>query len=887
MKTSSLAAHLLAAAVSLVAARPAPAQDLWSAPAPTRGVVIPGGVLAGDVDATAVETNPGQLGLLQMSSTALVASAWPDGTTREGRGGALFYGTPVLSGFTLGAGLQWLHPSLTGPIGADGQPAIPGDYGKLSIAGGLRLGRSLGFGAVWERLLRSRVGGTNSLGLGLSWRPLSRVAVGVVGRDLLRPRTGPNTPRLPRELDSEVAVRPFATPGLEVAGGVRLLEGGDLDDPDGSRLVPHGRLSVGVLRGLSLFAELDAPRARLAVVGNDGVRRPLTEYRGMLGLTASLDRLVVGAAGVSNAHQSGENASPPRGPGASVAIHTFANRKPALVSFPYVAKMRLVGLEGDRSFIETLVALRRLGDDPSVGGLLLQIERLDLGYGRIEELRAVVAEINRRKPVFVWLSTPATGEYYLGSAGTLVAMHPAGDLFLGGLSSTVTFFKNALDQLGVAVELVRIAEYKGAMEPFIYSSQSQPVRDNRNALLDDLFGRLKDGIARGRASKGIDGARIASLFDRGLFSAAEAKDLGLVDELGDERQMEKIVQKRFGRRIAVRDADFGRRETGRWRPKRVAVILVDGAITDGRPAGIPSPIQGAVAWADPILGALAAARGDPSVGAVVLRVNSPGGSAFASDRIAREVARLREARKPVIVSMGDTAASGGYYVAAPGDTIFASPSVVTGSIGIYAFKLDVATLVGKLGINTETITRGGRADLYSMYRPWREDERAAVNARLRTHYDQFLKTVAGGRKQMGIDEKRADDLGRGKVYTGAQARQLGLVDQLGGIDAAIDEAARRGRIPTGSGGLPEMVLLPVAPTDPLETLLALRRLVSVEGEGAEAAPAAAAVTDASAVSTAAAFLARHGRAATRLILPMLLGDPSGIQARMPYDLEIR
>ena len=201
---------------------------------------------------------------------------------------------------------------------------------------------------------------------------------------------------------------------------------------------------------------------------------------------------------------------------------------------------------------------------------------------------------------------------------------------------------------------------------------------------------------------------------------------------------------------------------------------------------------------------------------------------------------------------------------------------MTGSIGIYAFKLDLATLVGKLGITTETTTRGGRADLYSMYRPWREDERAAINARIRNHYDQFLKTVAGGRKQRGIDEKRADDLGRGRVYTGAQAKQLGLVDQLGGIATAIDEAARRGRIPTGPGGLPELVLLPITPTDPLETLLALRRLVQAEDSEPPAAPTA--------LSTAATLLTRHGRATARLSSP-LLADPADIQARMPYDLK--
>jgi protease IV len=903
MNTLARIAVLLAAAAGLVAPRPSRAQDLWSVPSPTRGVLIPGGEMAGDPDATSVELNPGQLGILDQASTALVANAWANGIAREGRGAGLFYATPIslLRGFYLGAGLQWLHPSV---------PGQPSDYGKLSLAGAVRVGRSLGVGLLWERRLGSRYAGLDGLGIGLGWRPLPRLAVGLVGRDLLRPRAEPGAAPLPREVDGEVAVRPFGTGRLEIAGGLRLQEGGDASSPNYTRFSPHGRLSVGLMRGLTLFAELDSPRVRLAVPDPAGTGRPLTAYRGLVGLSANLDRLVVSGAGLAQGQGDSEGAaSPGSGPGASVMVQSFVNRKPPLIASRYVAKVKLGGLESDRSFMEMVVALRRLGDDPTVGALLLEIGGLSLGNGRLEELRQVLEGIGRVKPLFAWLASPSTGEYYLASACHVVAIHPAGDLFLGGLSSTVTFFKNALDQLGVAVELVRIAEYKGAMEPFVFSGQSQPVRDNRNAMLDDLFARIKSGITRARARNGVDQNRIASLFDRGLFSAAEAKDLGLVDELADERQMDKVIQRRLGRRISVRDADYGRRDIGRWRPRRVAVVLIDGAITDGRPQGIPSPIQGAVAWADPILDALSAARSDPSVGAVVLRVNSPGGSAFASDRIAREVARLREARKPVVVSMGDTAASGGYYVAAPGDIIYASPSVVTGSIGIYAFKLDVAALVGKVGITTETTIRGGRADLYSMYRPWRADEREAVNGRIRTHYQQFLKTVAGGRKQQGIDEKRADDLGRGRIYTGAQAKQLGLVDRLGGVAVALEEAARRGRVPLSAGGLPEMVLLPNAAVDPLETLLALRRLVQADGtqpgtdtttvgSGDQTVTASlpAPPTTAADIATAAGvlaapaaatFIARHGRAAARLLLPILLGDPTALQARMPYDLEIR
>ena len=503
-------------------------------------------------------------------------------------------------------------------------------------------------------------------------------------------------------------------------------------------------------------------------------------------------------------------------------------------------------------------------------------------------MRALLVDINKRKPVFAWITNPDTTEYYLASAASRVVVHPAGGIYLGGIAQTVTFFKGTMDRLGVAVDLVRIAEFKGAMEPFVLPEQSPAVKQNRGEILDDLYRRLLANIGEARKARGLVPATLPAVVDQAMFTPAEAKDRALVDEVADERQMEKFVHATLGRNIGIRDADFGRRDTGRWRASRVAVILIDGAITDGRPRGFP-PVQGTVAWADPILDALSAVRRDPAVRAVVLRVNSPGGSAFASDRIAREIQRLRETRKPVIVSMGDTAASGGYYVAAPSDEIIAAPSVITGSIGIYAFKLDVAGLADKLGLKTETFSRGARADLYSMYRPWNDSERQTMFARMDYHYRQFLRTVADGRKQKGISENRADQLGKGKIYTGAQALPLGLVDRLGTVADAIDEAARRGRVPIGAGGLPEVVMLPQAPADPLETLLALRRLIgSADSSDSFATDASATATTTTTTGAGLVeFLARHGRAAARLLFPLLVGESTGIEARMPYDLTIR
>jgi protease-4 len=250
----------------------------------------------------------------------------------------------------------------------------------------------------------------------------------------------------------------------------------------------------------------------------------------------------------------------------------------------------------------------------------------------------------------------------------------------------------------------------------------------------------------------------------------------------------------------------------------------------------------------------------------VLRVNSPGGSALASDRIARAVSRLR-ARKPVVVSMGDMAASGGYYVSAPGDEIYASAGTITGSIGIFGMKVDVGSLAAKVGLGTETFKRGAHADMFSPFRPWSDQERKLMEQHIRGMYQMFLDTVAAGRKSRGITSQRADELGRGRIWTGAQALDVRLVDKLGGFSEALDEAARRGDVELGPGGVPELVVLPRPVSSPLEALMRLQRI-----EEDERAPS---------------VVERYGQTAARLLAPLLLGARDGVEARLPYDIEWR
>jgi protease-4 len=406
------------------------------------------------------------------------------------------------------------------------------------------------------------------------------------------------------------------------------------------------------------------------------------------------------------------------------------------------------------------------------------------------------------------------------------------------------------------------------------TEQSPDVRANKTLLLDDVFNRITSSIAadRTRVGKKMDAAEVRTLIDRGLFTPPQAQAAGLVDGVADQGQLEMVIAHALGRPdVGITDLDSAPIAPGAWPSRRVAVVLVDGTIVDGPSQELPFGIGG-VAGSDTLLAALEECRSDSTIGAVVLRVNSPGGSAFASDVIARAIVKLREQGKPVVVSMGDLAASGGYYISAPADVVFAEPSTITGSIGIFAIKVNAAQLVSTLGLNVQTTNRGAHADYLSPYRPWSEAEVKMVMEKMRYLYGQFIETVATGRKSRGLTVARVDELGRGQVWTGALAQSVGLVDRLGGLADAIDEATRMAAIPIGRDQLPEVHVLPRAPLD------LVRRLVTGNTDASAGAPNPI---------TPVQLLTPDARAALRMLAPTLLVGGTGVQARLPYDIDLR
>jgi protease-4 len=826
---------------------------------PTRGPLIPNAARAGDADATAVELNPGSLGLLPGGSLELVAAGGTSasaGAARHRRGAGLYWAAPIFGPHALGLGL-------THVVGVTDNAAFNIDaHTTFRLAYALRLGRAFAIGAAWGHIWSGQFAGTDTIDFGLSGRVGRYAAFGLTVEDTWQPVS---TPRL---WNLEVAVRPTGTDRLELAIGAAHANADAW-----RRFVPRARLSVALVDGLRLFAE----GARVPVAGGALALEGGADTRVGVGMAMDFGR-AGGAVGVYGRFAGGGAAD-----GGSVAgrFHIAGERGPELVGPAYVVRVALEGIDDDRAFVNLVRQVRSLGADKPVAAVLFKIENVELGTARIEELRGLIMFLRTQgKRVFVWAPSLSTREYYLATAADAIVLHPAGELALTGISQTVTFYKGALDRIGVRAEMIRIGSYKGAVEPYVMTEQSPDVRANKNRLLDDVFNRVTATIAieRARIGKRMDLAEVRKLVDRGLYTPTEAQLAGLIDGVADQGQLETLIARALGRSaVGITDMESARVAPGAWPSRRVAVVLVDGNIVDGPSQELPFGVGG-VAGSDTLVAALEECRQDPAVGAIVLRVNSPGGSAFASDVIAREIVNIRATGKPVVVSMGDSAASGGYYVSAPADVVFASPSTMTGSIGIFAIKANGAPLLNTLGINIETYRRGAHADYMSPYRPWTEAEGKMVADKMRHLYGRFIETVAAGRASRGLTVAKVDELGRGQVYTGALAQSVGLVDKLGGVADAIDEAVRRAGIPLGRDRVPEIQVLPRPPLDLVRRLVAGAADDSVRG-----APAS--------VETAPAkLLTPELRAALRMLAPVLLrgGAAGGIyQARLPYDIEIR
>ncbi|MFM8378018.1 MAG: signal peptide peptidase SppA [Planctomycetia bacterium] len=448
--------------------------------------------------------------------------------------------------------------------------------------------------------------------------------------------------------------------------------------------------------------------------------------------------------------------------------------------------------------------LDKAAADSRVKGVVLSIESPDLGRARADELRAAIARIRKAgKPVAAHLVGSEPVHYMVALACDTITMPPAATLEITGVRVEVTFFKELLDKLGVQAEILQVGEFKGAGEPLTRSSMSPQLRAQYESFVNDLFEQLVERIA---ADRRLALEKVRELVDTGVFTPEAARDAGLIDAVGYEDEVAAALAKRvelaepkIARDYAERkmDNDFsgigglvklvemlsGQKQAATpGKHRQVAIVHVTGEIAEGK--GRDDLLAGGAAGSDAVIEAIRDAAQDDKVAAIVLRIDSPGGSALASDLIWREAERTK---KPVVASLSDTAASGGYYVAVAADTIVAAPGTLTGSIGVVGGKIAVGGALDRQGVHTDVVSKGKNAGWLSMQTPFTAAEREAFMATMKDVYRLFTTKVAAGRK---LDVAKLDTLAEGRVFTGRMAKEAGLVDRLGTLDDAIDEAKK-------------------------------------------------------------------------------------------------
>jgi protease-4 len=454
-------------------------------------------------------------------------------------------------------------------------------------------------------------------------------------------------------------------------------------------------------------------------------------------------------------------------------------------------------LSGSRTLTVGAVVenLRKAQVDDRVRGVLLRPTGFTTPFwGKIQEIRDAVLEFRKSgKPVYAYLEYAGDREYYLATAADRIFLMPTSALGLTGVASYELFLRGTLDKAGVQPDLHHVGRYKTAVNLFTETGLTADHREMSVSLNTDLFDQIVRGIADGRR---MDQEDVRTLVDRGPFLPEEAVEAGLVDEIAYEDQVDARLREAAGAdpRRSIDGEDYARTSASSFgldRGPRIAVIYAAGTIAGGR--GGYDPLNGPVLGSDTLTEYIRRVRRDSSVRAIVLRIDSPGGSATASDAIWRELVLAKQERsdRPIVASMSDLAASGGYYLAMAADAIVAQPSTLTGSIGIYGGKFVTGGLYSKLGAHLESTSIGRHAEINSPARPYNADELRKVQAQLQHFYDRFIEKVADAR---GRTPGEIDGVAQGRVWTGRQALEHGLVDSLGGLRQAIGVAKERARI---------------------------------------------------------------------------------------------
>jgi protease-4 len=456
------------------------------------------------------------------------------------------------------------------------------------------------------------------------------------------------------------------------------------------------------------------------------------------------------------------------------------------------------------SLAKMMQRLEQAGEDKEVDAVWLRIEGVSLGRGKLHELRCAIAKLRKTgKPVYAELGIADGGQYLLAAACDEIIMPPSGVLIMPGVGAQVTFYKGLLDKLGIQFDMMQMGKYKGAAEPFTRTNMSPPLRESLEALVDDVYEDMATSIAAGRGMKDY---QVKTLLDQGLFTAAAARRAGLIDQVAYADEYRDSLRRKLKTQEINLLADYKKKRietefsglTGMVKlmellmggkpsqpvskKNKIAMVYAVGPIMLGK--SVTDILGSSTVGSTTLVEALHKAADDPKVVAIVLRIDSPGGSATASDLIWRETVRIK---KPIIASMGDVAGSGGYYIAMGADKIIAEPGTITGSIGVVGGKIVLGGLYDKIGVSTDTISRGKYSRFLSSEQPFTPEERKLWAGLLSDIYRQFVRKAAQGRK---LSYPELEKLAQGRIYSGRMAAANGLIDQVGTLGDAITEAKK-------------------------------------------------------------------------------------------------
>lgn len=748
--------------------QPAGAQSAFDRP---NAVPAPGRDAVSTVDTTAVVMNPAVLAFLPGAELRWTGVFLNERSQLPQQGHAFALGFPIPF-LRLGTALR---VDLVSPPTGSAYPA----YQLLNWGAGIKLTDASAIGVAWQRTYSdSRLfHGIDAWALGYTARPWDAIGIGLWGRAINAPLSD-GYYRLDPSLEVALSIRPFGNDSIELGLMNTYIYPRYMPD----YFVPRASLGIK-LPGFGRF------RADVAISDPDN----RTGYRSWL----ATGGIVVNFNGPQGGTEFGAGTLVGQAHGDDTRYKAYSNlyfdaavrgfRASAAVDVPHTAvRFVLEDTPNTRGHVALLRKLWAIAEqEDSVDAVVLELRDTparNLAYA--QELRDAVEYLKAHgKRVLCHLDDAKGAALYLCSSADRILIHPAGGIRFSGLSTTHFYFKNLLDKLGIRADFVRIGDHKSAPESLMREGPTEIARSDAQHMLEALNHQVVAGIAQGRH---LTPAQTTAAIGKGPFVSSEAKAAGLVDQFAYSDQIEEQVQQLIGHTVMVVDDPLAQRESSHFDAvRKVAIVYIDGDMVDGKSQTIPL-FGNKLVGSSTISETLRQLRTDPTVGAIVLRIESPGGSALAADTLWREI-QLTNAPggKPVVVSMGGVAASGGYYVASPASRVFANGATITGSIGVFYGKADVAELLRKIGVNTETQRTAPRADAESVFRPFTDEERTELERKVRQFYEVFLSRVSIGRK---MARDAVDAVGQGRVYTGEQALQNHLVDELGGLRQALQSA---------------------------------------------------------------------------------------------------